>query len=1340
MKKQKKLMLLSLVFAIHSAYATIDIGSGTKTLIETDYVYKSNQEFSFSRYYNHVYKFWQFDFENSINYSNYNGIEAITILKPNFQNTVFKKINNEWVNSGQDSKIKILIDSQNNITIIKTNGDKEIYKSSNGQLDNGTILILKRIERINGQYLNIESVSTHSKKITDSYNNEFTINYTDCNNNKIVNDFIGIGEKKIIYTYSPSCNLEKVTYQDGSIKKYEISSGSGNLVKTYDENNNLYQTTNYLNNTGSYQPGNKAISEGFGIDGNINKTTLSYNVANQVTVKDSLNNAVIVKTTKNNGLFKITGYDSICTSCNGIQGSEITYDSEGFIDTVKDFKNNISKYTWYSNGALKTLTEAYGTSLQRETAYVYDNSGVFLLNKTEQVPGGNKVTTYTYNNSLITKITVTAPSGNSDLSNITKEYNMIYSGDKLIEVRNPLYSLDNTQKTLFSYQTRGQIHTITNELGQLTTYDLYDDYGNPRQVTMPNGNVYLFTYDLRGRVLTSNFKSSLLSNDDEITQYSYDLVGQLIKLITPSGDFSTFKYDTANRLTSIEDWSKDTINPDGIFQGKVDFILDDMSNINSMKIYNSSNTLIRNTTQTYDNKNRLFKTIGSLNQTTTYTYDNNSNLSKTIDSGNFNFIQNSDALNRIISMTNPDNSNILLNYNQDDSISNIIDAKALSTAYKYDGFNNLIEINSPDTGTTKYTYDLNNNLKSKTDSKGEIKTYSYDEIGRIKKINFSSNLLANVSTIYDTCMVGKLCSIQNGNGIHEYTYNSKGRLLKSILNYNITNSPHHSLFNKQMIYEYDNFGKVISITYPSGNKIGYEYSNDKIITVNYNNSNIVSDIQYEAFESLEKSFKWNTTNQDTHSKNINLDGVITQINNSQSNSYRKNYGYDSRFNITSINGINNNFVNSQSANISYDNKSRVTGLGYTDINNSNSTTESNEYAYNTSDDRLNQINSQGSTSYEYENNSHRLTGLNGSNSDTLSYDLNGNLISKNGYQFSYNSDNRLSSTSSLQHGITTYSYNSYGQRIRKQTINGSEVKTQWFIYSGSKLMYEEIQINNEAIIKNEYLYLNDKIIGFIHNNTIYYVQSDHLGTPRNIVNSITGNVVWEWINSEPFGNSQPIENGISFNLRFPGQYYDEEKENSYNINRDYSHVFGRYIQSDPIGLDGGINTYNYVNSNPLIYIDPEGLFSMMDMTTVASLRRNTTLDEAVMAGVMTRTITMPAIAIGLSPSAIGLIGSATMGSTGLVGDLCFNPNQIISVSRWGASRPNGLQKGDWVMKGKASPLNYIKSGKLQKGFGNEYAPYSSGQNFLVKRADLHFPKEYGLGFIKGSLGQRRYYP
>jgi RHS repeat-associated protein len=76
---------------------------------------------------------------------------------------------------------------------------------------------------------------------------------------------------------------------------------------------------------------------------------------------------------------------------------------------------------------------------------------------------------------------------------------------------------------------------------------------------------------------------------------------------------------------------------------------------------------------------------------------------------------------------------------------------------------------------------------------------------------------------------------------------------------------------------------------------------------------------------------------------------------------------------------------------------------------------------------------------------------------------------------------------------------------------------------------------------------------------------------------------------EPFGKATITTNIIDSNTRFPGQYADEESGLHYNYFRDYDPETGRYIESDPIGLAGGLNTYAYVKVNPLRYTDQYGL-------------------------------------------------------------------------------------------------------------------------------------------------------
>jgi RHS repeat-associated protein len=104
---------------------------------------------------------------------------------------------------------------------------------------------------------------------------------------------------------------------------------------------------------------------------------------------------------------------------------------------------------------------------------------------------------------------------------------------------------------------------------------------------------------------------------------------------------------------------------------------------------------------------------------------------------------------------------------------------------------------------------------------------------------------------------------------------------------------------------------------------------------------------------------------------------------------------------------------------------------------------------------------------------------------------------------------------------------------------------------------------------------------------VVYLHTDHLGA---VVKATDGeqNLVWDAVR-KPFGEREVVTGQVEVLLGFPGQYYDEETNNYYNYFRDYDPSTGRYLQSDPIGLRGGINTYAYVGGNPLVHTDPLGL-------------------------------------------------------------------------------------------------------------------------------------------------------
>ncbi|MBB3225411.1 RHS repeat-associated protein [Luteibacter sp. Sphag1AF] len=122
-----------------------------------------------------------------------------------------------------------------------------------------------------------------------------------------------------------------------------------------------------------------------------------------------------------------------------------------------------------------------------------------------------------------------------------------------------------------------------------------------------------------------------------------------------------------------------------------------------------------------------------------------------------------------------------------------------------------------------------------------------------------------------------------------------------------------------------------------------------------------------------------------------------------------------------------------------------------------------------------------------------------------------------------------------------------------------------------------------------YVYLDGLLVATSDVNgsstKISFVYVDALGSPR-VVADASGEIDWRWGDAgNAFGEVAPVSlNGFTLHSRFPGQYFDTESGLNYNVNRDYAAAAGRYIQSDPIGLQGGAGTYVYALGNPLVFL------------------------------------------------------------------------------------------------------------------------------------------------------------
>jgi RHS repeat-associated protein len=164
-------------------------------------------------------------------------------------------------------------------------------------------------------------------------------------------------------------------------------------------------------------------------------------------------------------------------------------------------------------------------------------------------------------------------------------------------------------------------------------------------------------------------------------------------------------------------------------------------------------------------------------------------------------------------------------------------------------------------------------------------------------------------------------------------------------------------------------------------------------------------------------------------------------------------------------------------------------------------------------------------------------------------------------------------------------YNALGQRVLK----AGATQRIYYVYDEEGRTIGEY--GQQYVGTVETVYLGNLPIAVLTPSLNFYVFADHIGTPL-VLATPEGQIAWDWRYHDPFGNNAPNNSTLltAYDHRFPGQIADSETGLFYNYFRDYDPQLGRYIESDPIGLDGGINTYAYVRGNPISRLDSFGLF------------------------------------------------------------------------------------------------------------------------------------------------------
>jgi RHS repeat-associated protein len=1203
----------------------IDAGTGNYYLQEDDYT--ASYWLTFRRFYNsngavapaNLGFRWRHSFDRSLRLIG-TPVATIIMLRPDGKQENFTKPGNAWVTDLPVDQLTEIRDGQGVVTgysaFIGGSRETETYDSTGkliqvlGQDGQGITLTYSTTTSTSYPRLGLLKTVTDAKgrKLTFFYDSSARLNSITLPDNKTLS----------YYYVSASSNIAQVTYPDSNYRLYGFNEAAyigqtslpNAMTGIQDENGARYETITYDN-------AGRATSSTF--VGGVGATKIAYNADGSASVTYPLGNTVKIGMSSVAGLARVSSMDAPCAPDCGQHWKSRTYDSHGFPATYVDFKGITTQVTYDEYGLLLQTIEAVGTADQRTTTTVWDNqirrplsrivldsqgyavaSTGWMYNAMGQVlaycesdpgaasaagytcsnagtaPEGVRRTTYTYCTAVDTTqcplvgLMLTATSPRTDVAQTTTyQY----------------YLTDGTQ------WQHGDLKSVTNALGQVITFAAYDKNGLPTRTIDPNGVITDLSYNPRGwllkRTVRANADGSASSND-AVTQFGYSRAGNLISVTDPDNVTITYGYDPSHRLTSIRNGNGENVT----------FTLDAAGNRTKEEVKGSNSVVTRSLTRSYNALGQLTGVQDALNRSVlsaTYadSYDANGNLVHAADGLNVQLKRDYDALNRVIATTDDfngsdqatRNTQTIYQYDALGRMAGAGDPDALNTLYDHNAFGDQVGLHSPDTGNSSAIVDKAGNATSVTDARGIQVNQMFDALNRRTSASYPSTS-DNIAWLYDepnsvtgctgSYPIGRLTRVVEANVTTIYCYDKRGNVVRK--------SQTQGTQTDVVAYTYTLADRLAALTYPSGTMVAYKRDivgrlQSLAVTTSGTTWTIVDSVNYMPLGPIASYMLGKIGFSQLITRTYDANYALTDI---SSSSLNLHFARDVMGNITALGSAAG--ANPATETYRYDALYRLNAI-------SDATGAAIEaYTYNKTGDRLSKSASGLATgTYGYQSGTHWLTSI---GSSARTYDANGNTTGNStggdAFGYGYNGRNRMTVVQRNGQTVANYSYNAMGQRVAK-AVMAPQAANQRFAYDeGSQLLSEYGTTNRD------YIWMGGLPVAVVDGvgvaAKLSYVTADELGTPR-VIKDDTGAVQWQWpYQGNAFGEMQPVSaTGYAFNLRLPGQYVDFERGLAYNTNRDYEPATGRYVQSDPIGLAAGWNTYAYAAGDPLTQFDFFGL-------------------------------------------------------------------------------------------------------------------------------------------------------